>query len=186
MTATTSRLVTAEELFQMPDSNTRRELIRGVIHDRPLAGWRHARLASNGLFALNDHVYRRGVGEVVGPAGFLLERAPDTVLAPSFAFVAAGRWTPPPRYEDDFYFEGAPDLAGEAVSDAHSAADMPARVARWLDAGTRVVLVIDYDRATATVFRPGSQPDELGADDEMDLSDLVPGTNVPVRRLFER
>jgi Uma2 family endonuclease len=100
--------------------------------------------------------------------------------------VAAGRWTPPARYEDDFYFEGAPDLAGEVVSDARSAADLPARVARWLNAGTRVVLVIDYDRVTATLFRPGSHPAELGADEEMDLSDLVPGMNVPVRRLFER
>jgi hypothetical protein len=47
-----------------------------------------------------------------------------------------------------------------------------------------VVLVID--RVTATLFRPGSHPAELGADDEMDLSDLVPGMKVPVRRLFER
>ncbi|HEY0023823.1 MAG TPA: Uma2 family endonuclease [Longimicrobium sp.] len=186
MTGTTSRLVTAEELFRMPDSNTRRELIRGVIHDRPLAGWRHARLASNGLFAVDDHVYRRGMGEVVGPAGFLLERAPDTVLAPSFAFVAVGRWTPPARYEDDFYFEGAPDLAGEVASDARSAADMPARVTRWLGAGTRVVLVIDYDCVTATVYCSGSQPAELGVDEELDLSDLVPGMHVPVRHLFER
>lgn len=186
MTGTDSGLVTAEELFRMPDSNTRRELIRGVIHDRPLAGWRHARLASNGLFALNQHVYRRGGGEVVGPAGFLLERAPDTVLAPSFAFVAAGRWAPPGPYADDFYFEGAPDLAGEVLSDAQSALDIPARVARWLDAGTRAVLVIDYDRVTATLVRPGSDSDEFGTDEELDLSDLVPGMNVPVRGLFER
>jgi hypothetical protein len=68
------RLVTAEELFALPDSRYR-ELVRGVprVFEVPggLHGWIAGRLA--------DHVERHGLDSVLVEAGYVLQRAPDTV-----------------------------------------------------------------------------------------------------------
>jgi hypothetical protein len=45
----------------------------------------------------------------------------------------------------------------------------------WLDAGTRIVVVIDPRRRIATVHRPPGNSQSYSGADILDLGDLLPG-----------
>jgi len=60
-----------------------------------------------------------------------------------------------------------------------------AKEAEYLEAGVKVVGVLDPDSQTLHLYRPGAKPDRLEIDQELELSDLLPGFRVPVRQLFE-
>jgi Uma2 family endonuclease len=185
---TETKLITAQQLFwDFQETCTRRELIRGVIHDRPLVGGWQSNVSMNAMRSLGEFIHTGKLGSFVGPrTGFWVERDPDSVLAPTFAFVREGRYPRPARYEDDFYFPGPPDLAGEVVSDLDPPDEVQARVDRWLNVGTRMIVLIHIHQRTVRVYRPGTDPTVMTEDDVLDGADVVPGWRVPVSNLFER
>ena len=68
------RLVTAEELLEMPDDGFRYELVRGELRKMAPAGYRHGRSAGkiNGLLFIHVDGQRSGHGPYSGdrlPAG---------------------------------------------------------------------------------------------------------------------
>ena len=86
--AATTKLMTAEELLEMPEDGFRYELVRGELVKMPPAGhmssFREMRVGSR----LAVYVDENRLGRVYGASGgFTLERGPDTVLAPDAAFV---------------------------------------------------------------------------------------------------
>src|SRR4029077_19991887 len=98
-----------------------------------------------------NHVVPRDLGQVVaGDVGFTLSRGPDTVRGPDVAFVRRGRV---PRPLPSAYAELAPDLAVEILSPSDRSGETLAKVADWLNAGTRLVWVIDPWRRQARVYR---------------------------------
>src|SRR5690348_6672812 len=145
-----SHLVTAEELpgISMPGKSI--ELVRGalVVHEPPST--RHGRVAARLSYLLADHVYRHQFGEVIQDAGFQIESDPDTVRAPDIAFVSAARVDQIPLTG---FARFAPDLAAEVVSPNDRPGELLAKAGQWLDAGARVVWVIDPLRAHAVIYR---------------------------------
>lgn len=178
------KLVTARGLLMMPEHEERLELIRGVVHARPHAGRMVGAAAAGGLGALGGYVEPRGMGEVVARTGFWVERDPDTILAPNFAYVSAGRLLALEEFGRDFYYPGPPDIAGEVTCAVDAPGEADARVARWLAAGTKMVLLIDASRRTVAVHRPGVVPRQLTEDDVLEGGDVVPGWKLPVRGIF--
>ncbi len=60
-----------------------------------------------------------------------------------------------------------------------------AKVVEYLQAGVSVVCVLDPERCTATIYQADQPERFLTANDELTMSDLLPGFSVVVRRLFE-
>ncbi len=60
------------------------------------------------------------------------------------------------------------------------------KVAEYLEAGVLAVLVLDDDSRTALLATADQPPRRLGPDDELTITEILPGFAVPVRRLFER
>ena len=90
--ATTTKLMTAEELLEMPDDGFRYELVRGELVKMPPAGhmssFREMLIGSH----LTVYVRENRLGRAYGASGgFRLESDPDTVLAPDAAFVRQER-----------------------------------------------------------------------------------------------
>jgi Uma2 family endonuclease len=81
----------------------------------------------------------------------LLARDPDTVRAPDAAFVVKERAEAAGRTEK--YWPGAPDFVAEIISPGDAFAEVEAKALGWLEAGTRLVLVVDPARRTATAYR---------------------------------
>jgi Uma2 family endonuclease len=64
--------------------------------------------------------------------------------------------------------------------------EMHAKVMDYLDAGTRLVWVVDPDPRTVTVYRSRDQIRLLSKADEIDGGDVLPGFRVKVSELFRR
>jgi Uma2 family endonuclease len=145
-----AHLVTAEELLglYLPGKST--ELVRGHLVVREPPSTRHGTVAARLTYLLADHVYRHHLGVVVQDAGFKIESDPDTVRAPDVAFVDRSRAGQLPATG---YAPFAPDLAVEVVSPGDRPGELLAKIAQWLDAGTRFVWVIDPARAEARAYR---------------------------------
>jgi Uma2 family endonuclease len=87
-----ARLVSADELFQMPEDGPRCELVEGEIQEMTPAGFEHGIIIGEIHGRVWSHVARQGLGVVTGAeTGFLIQRNPDTVLAPDVAFVEQHR-----------------------------------------------------------------------------------------------
>jgi Uma2 family endonuclease len=179
-----ARTTTAEELLRLPDDSLRRELIEGRVRVMAPAGWEHGRVALTAGRLLSSHVHERGIGVTcAAETGFVLARDPDTVRAPDAAYVtqehvdAIGRTVK--------YWPHAPDFAVEVISPDDTRQEVRGKALAWLRGGTMAVLVLDPPGRTATVYRSPDRITRYGVDDEIDLSDAVPGWRVAVAEFFE-
>src|SRR5436190_2065404 len=85
-------LIAVDELFAMPDDDTRHELLHGRLLSEPPPGYGHGRVVTRISSLLDSYSRLHALGEVVsGDVGFILSRAPDTVRAPDVAFVSRDR-----------------------------------------------------------------------------------------------
>jgi Uma2 family endonuclease len=114
--------------------------------------------------------------------GFTLRRDPDTVRAPDVAFVTPQNLAP--QLLTGRFYEGAPDIAVEVISESQSRTEVESKVAEYLEAGGRLVWVIDPEARVARVYRPCGEVDEVPADGVLSGEDVIPGLRVPLSDVF--
>jgi Uma2 family endonuclease len=172
--------LTAEQLFQMDLG--RCELIRGEIVKMPPGGAEHGEYASDAAFFVNLHVKANRLGKVfAAETGFIIARHPDTVRAPDVAFVAKRRL---PSRRVRGYFPGPPDLAIEVVSPGDRRPAVLKKVREWLAAGTKSVWLIDSQKRSIHVFRPGRKVILYGIEDVLENDPTLPGFALKLADLF--
>jgi Uma2 family endonuclease len=177
------QLITANELLRMPDDGFRYELVQGALRRMSSAGFRYGRLIMNIAASLDHHVRAQRLGVVcAAETGFLLATDPDTVRAADVAFIRQERLDL--AAEPEGYWPGAPDLVVEVVSLNDLSTEVDAKVTDWLDAGTRMVVVVNPRTRSVTVYRSRAQIVVLREQDTLDGSDVVPGWTLPVATLF--
>jgi len=179
----TGQKITAEELLQMPDDGFRYELVKGELRKMAPAGSEHGILAMRVGGPLWLHVKTHQLGEVLSAdPGFRLATNPDTVRAPDVAFVSQH------RVEEigsvGGYWPGAPDLTVEVISPNDTYTEVEEKVFAWLDAGTRMVMVVNPRQQTVTIYRSRTDIAVLTEEDELDGQDVVPGWTLPIKDLF--
>lgn len=181
--ATKAKLMTAEELLEMPDDGFRYELVRGVLRQMAPAGHTHGKRGNRVNHSLSAHVYSSGLGEVyLAETGFILETAPDYVLAPDVSFVRQERVDA--VGDGDGFFPGPPDLAIEVISPSDRYTEVEAKVEEWFNAGTLMVVVVNPRNRTVRVYRSLADSDLLTETDTLDGGDVVPGWRLPVADIF--
>jgi len=177
-----SPLLTAADVERMSLPDKQVELVRGRLVVREPPGSWHGAVAANLAYLLGDFVRRHELGLVFAQdTGFKIGSDPDTVRAPDVAFVARDR-TGAIRARG--YAELAPDLLAEIVSPDDRPADVLAKVADWLGAGTKLVWVIDPERSEARVYRQDGSLAVLGEHDSLDSEDVLPGFSCPLRAVL--
>jgi len=176
-------VLTAAELERMPSNEMRLELVRGSLIEMPPAGHEHGTVAGNILGRLWSFVHQHQLGTVyAAETGFVLRRDPDTVRAPDVAFVRADRAATQTRRHG--FFEGAPDLAVEVVSPSDGALDAEEKARDYLDAGTRLVWVVEPGARTVTEYRWNAPVRVLAIGDTVEGHDVLPGFAVDVTAIF--
>ena len=172
MASTFTPLMTPDDLLNLPDDGRQHELVNERLITTSLVSSRQAIVAAEiggeiGLFAL-----RHAVGYVGVNWGFHLRKSPDTVRAPDYAFVRAGRI--PAEGVPPGFWPGAPDLAVEVISPSDRFTDVMDKVDEYLASETRMVVVVDPESRITRVFRPGQPTLVLGPDGVLDGEDVLP------------
>jgi len=178
-------LITAEQLYELPDDGLRYELLRGTLVSEPVPGRLHGRTVARISKILSNFVDPRRLGVVyTGDTGFVLARQPDTVRGPDVAFLSNERES---QTEDERpYIPGAPDLAIEVVSPSDTTREVLGKVSDYLAAGSRIVWVVNPVRQEVSVFRSPFAPRLLAGTDVLDGEDVLPGFSVTIAEIFER
>lgn len=180
---TTAALVTADELLQMKEDGFRYELVRGELIKMSPAGHRHGRIALNLTTPLDQFVRQNQLGAVyAAETGFKLGADPDLVRAPDVAFIRRDRVQT--VGETEGFWPGAPDLAAEVLSPGETSSEVEEKIADWLEAGTRLVLVVDPENQTVTLHRSRRDVRVLTIDDVLEGGEVVPEWILPVRDIF--
>ena len=180
---TTTDLLTADELLQMKDDGFRYELVRGELIKMSPAGHQHGRIVLNFTTPLDQFVRANQLGAVyAAETGFKLATDPDVVRAPDAAFIRHERVEEVGQTEG--FWPGAPDLAAEVVSPGDTYAEVEDKIADWLDAGTRLVIVVNPGTQTIALYYSRSDVRILTIDDVLDGGEVVPNWTLPVRDIF--
>jgi len=170
---TLSAPLTAADVERLSLPGKQVELVRGRLVVREPPGSHHGMIAANLAYYLSDFARRRGAGIVFGQdTGFKIAADPDTVRAPDVAFLSRERVSHVPARG---YAALAPDLLAEIVSPGDAPAELLAKVADWLAAGTRLVWVIDPERTEARVYRKYGSVRVVPASGALDGEDVLPG-----------
>jgi Uma2 family endonuclease len=182
--ATTDKLVTAEELWRMPEplDGCRCELWQGELIQMTPAGGRHGQTTLAVGTILRTFVKGRRLGQVVSnDTGIFTEKDPDTVLAPDLAY-----WSPQrlPELPEGFV-EVPPDLVVEVISPGDSQSYVHRKVLHYLDHGVALVWVIDPKTRTVTQYRSRRDVCILAEAEEITGGDVLPGFSCRVAEFFE-
>mgnify|MGYP002336275079 CR=1 FL=1 len=182
MTATQTKQVTVEELWELRDEPFRLALIDGELYRMPGAGGTHGKLQLFVGMHLGPFVLSHGLGDLYGDTGFKLFPGRDTTLFPDVAFVRAER-VPSPQQEVRF-LELVPDVAIEIDSPTDYPKLRDEKLEAYLSAGTPCVWWLYPRSRSIDVFRPGREVVRLGPEDILDGGDILPGFSIRVADLF--
>lgn len=178
----TSSILSAADVERMSLPGKQVELVRGRLVVREPPGTRHGVIAANLAYHVSGFVRAHALGVVCAQdTGFKIATDPDTIRAPDVAFIAAERATRiPPRGYAGF----APDLVAEILSPDDRPADVLAKLAEWLEAGTKLVWLIDSRRSTVHVYRQDGSLSVLGEHDSLEGENILPGFVCSLTQIF--
>jgi Uma2 family endonuclease len=146
------------------------------------AGSEHGAVIGNLSAMVWNYAKSHSLGRVFGAeTGFLIAQDPDTVRAPDVAFVRAERIS---GNLPQGFFVGAPDLAVEVLSPSDRASEVLVKTQNWLEAGCRMVWVVDPLTQSVTVYRSRRDIVVLAAAELLSGDDVLPGFTLPVAEVF--
>jgi len=179
MATITRRAATEEDLRNTPDDGIY-ELVDGEIRMSP-GGVRHGKTSMALVTLLGPFVKEHHLGHVVGPdTGHRLPGG--NVRCPDVSFIASGRF-PNEEVPDDFA-NLAPDLAVEVISPGDRPRWILDKVGEYLEAGVRLVWVIDPQKSSAVVYRSVTDVREIGLDEYLEGGDVLPGFRCQLREIL--
>jgi Uma2 family endonuclease len=180
---TQKTLMTADDLWQLPDDGHRYALVAGELIQMPPSGFLHGIVASKFNRFIDEHATKYDLGVVcAAETGFRLRQNPDSVRAPDVAFVSRERILAQGKPEK--FWPGAPDLAVEVVSPSDRFDDVFEKVQEWLAAGTRLVWVALPRTKTVMTYRPNGLVKILQENEELNGEDVLPNFVCRVKEFF--
>jgi Uma2 family endonuclease len=167
----------------MPDDGFRYELVRGEPRRITPAGNVHGRVAMNVGISLGGYVKAHDLGALyAAETGFRFTGDLDTVRAPDVALVSQARVEAVGEVEG--IWPEAPDLAVEVISPGDSYSEVEEKVLGWIEAGTKMVIVVNPRQRSATEYKSPTDITALAETDVLDGGDIIPGFELAVREIF--
>ena len=155
------------------------EYVKGELIPVPPTSVEHGKISINLILPLGLYVRENQLGDVYAPdTGFQIG---DRVLMPDVAFVS------PERMPDDLnkVFPTPPDLAVEVVSPSDVFRRVVRKALDYLEAGTKMVWIVEPTSQTVRVYRSETPIRVLGINDTLTGEDVVEGFSCQVAQLFE-
>jgi Uma2 family endonuclease len=182
MSVVAQHVFTAEELWRLPVTETRRELVRGEVIETMPPGGQHGAIAVVLAMLLRLWTQKSAGGYVGVEAGYILRRNPDTVRGPDVSYIRADR-VPPSGIPEGFWIL-APDLAVEIVSPSETADEVREKVRDFLGAGTPLVWTIYPRTQEVVVHTADGVARTYSGEHVLEYPEILPGFSCKVIDLF--
>lgn len=155
------------------------EYVKGELVPMAPPSMEHGEISVNIILPLGLHVRENQLGRLyTTETTFQLD---DRLVKPDVAFVATARLPENRRKGSPV----PPDLAVEIVSPPDKQYDVTEKALAYLNAGTRLVWVIEPVAKTVMIYRSERDFTLLTCEDTLTGEDVVEGFACPVARLFE-
>jgi Uma2 family endonuclease len=183
-TTESQSLLTAEQYALLPDTGQPTELLRGKVVEINVPYPAHGRVCLRAGRILDEFAEQHGLGWVLSnDSGVITERNPDSVRGADVSFYSYAR-VPRGRLPHG-YLGVPPEVVIEVRSDSDRWPKLLNKAYEYLEAGVRVVCLLDPDHDSAHVIRPDQPPLKLGPDDELTLPEMHESFRVRVGQFFE-
>ena len=176
-----SRTITDEELLQLPKNGNKYEVVDGELVVSPVGFW-HDIVVARVINRIGQFVESMRLGVVVAPNA-LYTLPSGNKRGPDASFVAAERVAALPR--STVFPSIAPDLAVEVLSPSDRPRQVLDKVGEYLEAGVRLVWVIDPVKRQAAVYRTTTEACHIESDGELDGEDVLPGFRCRLSDIFD-
>jgi Uma2 family endonuclease len=167
-----ARTITDEELLQLPKDGNKYEVVDGELVAMSPAGMRHEGIVTKLIAILYSFVDQHALGRVYGP-DLLYVLSSGNKRGPDVSFLASDRLAQIPP--GTVFPEIAPDLVVEVLSPSDRMKRVLDKVGEYLDAGVRIVWVIDPATRQAAVYRTATDVRYVDPAGELDGENVVPG-----------
>ena len=180
-TVLSDQKITPDDLLAMPDGESF-ELVNGQLVEREM-GFKSSRIGGELFGRLKSFCDAKHLGWVLpADAGYrCFSDDGDKVRKPDVSFVDGKRLAA--KDEPEGFATFAPDLAVEVISPNELFEDVMVKVSEYLDAGVRLVWVIDPATRRVHIYRPDSGI-ILTSKDTLDGEAVIPGFHCPINDLF--
>lgn len=176
--------LTPDEFLRLPaDETAGFELVNGELEENPMSV--ESNLLGGEMFG---HLWvwsKSGPGGRVFPQDSLFRCFPDDeelVRKPDVAYIGLGRLKAD-QLRDGFCTI-APDLVVEVLSPHDLASRVNVKVGEWLDAGVKLIWVVDPESQTVQVFSTTGPNQRLRDPDVLTAGTVLPGFSLPIATLF--
>lgn len=173
-----------EDLLTMPDGN-RFELVDGQLVERIMSMW-SSYVAGRVYKRIDSFCESHQLGWALpeGTTYQCFRDDPDKVRKADASFIARERMTAAQALEPG-HARIAPDLAVEVVSPNDKHYEVKEKVQDYLDAGVRLVWVVDPENRVVEVHRAQKPGTIVHEQDALDGEDVLPGFRCPIAELFQ-
>lgn len=155
------------------------EYVKGELVPMPPPSVEHGEISVNVVYYLYSHIRENQLGRLYTAETTF--QVGERVMKPDVAFVSTAQLTG----DKTKGFPIPPDLAIEVVSPSDVQSRIATKAREYLDAGTRLVWVIEPVLQTVTVYRSEKDIEMLTRDDTLTGEDVIPGFACSVVHLFE-
>lgn len=191
--ATATKLITTAEFLALPqDDGVERLLIKGELLEYPsespmsYRNRRHCRTMTRVAKFLDNWLDTQPEprGEVLtGDAGVRLSENPDTAFGADVAYVSAAVMARQSDEESTIVL-GIPEMTVEILSPGEVKERHEKKIDAYLEAGVKLVWVLNPWRKTVTAYRPDADPVLFAGRQDVTAPDVLPGFRVPAADLF--
>lgn len=184
MPITATKMLTAEEFFDLPDpkDGTKLELVRGEVVAMAGPGWEHSEAQNNVGFHIKLFLRDNPIGRVGTEAVVIVDRDPDSVRGPDVSYYSKERM--PLGLRVVKYHDQPPDLCVEVVSPSNTKKELRQKIKEYFFAGVRLVWVVDPEDRSITILAAPDEGRTFYGDVEFDGGDVLPGFRCKVSDLF--
>lgn len=157
------------------------ELVRGIVVREPRPRRRHGEIQVELAFHLRAWAKPRGA-RVTVESGFVLAVDPPTVRGPDVAVTVEA---PEEDEGPGGWVRGAPDVAVEILSPSDASTAIHRKTLEYLEAGARLVWIVDPEAHTVMVQRPDGSANLLRGEQTLTGEDVLEGFSLRLTELFD-
>ncbi len=184
-TAPPSALMTEEEFLERHGSESRVDLVDGIVVRYPMPFQPHGYVGSNLAFEITAFVRQHKLGRMFNNDTLIrIRRNPDRMRGADLIFLSYLKLSNDVKVPDG-PMTLVPELVGEVKSPSDTWPEVFYKVEDYLNLGVDVVLVVDPQKELILACRKNRPQAPFTAADILTIPDVLPGFSVPVASLFQ-